>query len=238
MLISVFCKAVAVTKRRVFWWLLGIVSAIFCISWTPFPNCLLGHLENAYSPPTNGFNTFAGVVVLGGSGLPIYAAFSKEEVELFRVTERMVAAAQLARKHSNLLVLYTNGRSPPKYGQPGSDKQAGQSARFFRASGISEVRMIFERAATDTRENAIFSARQSGVDITKPWLLMTSAAHMPRAMAIFEATGWNVTAYPVDYKTSQGLSLWSFSLSEGATLWQNLAYELMAWAKYIAFRWV
>jgi uncharacterized SAM-binding protein YcdF (DUF218 family) len=175
---------------------------------------------------------------LGGSGLPIYAAFSKEEVELFRVTERMVAAAQLARKNSNLRIIYTNGRSPPKYDLADSGKEGGQSSRFFRASGISEARMIFERSATDTRENAIFSARQSDVDITKPWLLMTSAAHMPRAMAIFEATGWNVTAYPVDYKTSQDLSLWSFSLSEGATLWQNLAYELMAWVKYIVLRWV
>ncbi len=202
------------------------------------PNSLLGRLENSYSAPTNGFNTFAGVVVLGGSGRPIYAAFSKGQFELFRVTDRMVAAAQLARKHSNLRILYTNGRSPSKYDHAGGGKNGGQSARFFLAFNISEVRMIFERSASNTRENAVFSAQLSGVDIKKPWLLMTSAAHMPRAVATFEATGWNVTAYPVDYKTSQDLSLWSFSLSEGATLWQNLAYELMAWAKYIALRWV
>jgi len=228
----------AVTKRSILCWLFGFVIAIFSIGWTPLPNSLLGRLENAYLQPTNDLNKYAGVVVLGGSGLPIYAAFSKEEVELFRVTERMVAAAQLARKHSNLLVLYTNGQSPSKYDHGGGGKEGGQSARFFRASDINEDRMIFERSASNTRDNAVFSAQLSGVDIKKPWLLITSAAHMPRAMATFEATGWSVTAYPVDYKTSQDLSLWSFSLSEGATLWQNLAYELMAWAKYIALRWV
>jgi uncharacterized SAM-binding protein YcdF (DUF218 family) len=36
---------------------------------------------------------------------------------------------------------------------------------------------------------------------TRPWLLVTSAWHMPRALATFCAAGWNVTPYPVDYRT-------------------------------------
>jgi uncharacterized SAM-binding protein YcdF (DUF218 family) len=61
--------------------------------------------------------------------------------------------------------------------------------------GIPESRLLFERAATNTCENAVLSAGLEGVDITQPWLLMTSAAHMPRALATFKVVGWNVTAY-------------------------------------------
>jgi uncharacterized SAM-binding protein YcdF (DUF218 family) len=33
------------------------------------------------------------------------------------------------------------------------------------------------------------------------WLLVTSAYHMPRAMAIFRAQGMDPIAFPVDYRT-------------------------------------
>ena len=33
------------------------------------------------------------------------------------------------------------------------------------------------------------------------WLLVTSASHMPRALAVFQKAGWTITAYPTTYKT-------------------------------------
>lgn len=219
------------TRNRAAWWLIGFASAILFVGWTPLPNSLVGHFENAYSAPREGLDAFAGVVVLGGNGRPIYAAVTQAKVELFRVTDRMVHAAQLAREHSNFRILYTNG-SLNTNRPTSSGYTASQSARFFTASGIAENRLIFERSATNTYENAIFSARLSNVDIKQPWLLLTSAAHMPRAMATFKAAGWNVTAYPVDYRSKTALRWWDFSLAEGALLWQNFVYEFLAWAKY------
>ncbi len=36
------------------------------------------------------------------------------------------------------------------------------------------------------------------------WLLVTSAWHMPRAVGVFRKVGFEVTAYPVDYRTGGG----------------------------------
>ena len=33
------------------------------------------------------------------------------------------------------------------------------------------------------------------------WLLVTSAYHMPRSMALFRRAGFSVVAFPVDYRT-------------------------------------
>lgn len=228
----------AVTRNRAVWWLIGFASAICCVGWTPLPNSLLAKFEYAYSAPKAGLDAFVGVVVLGGNGRPIYAGVTQEQVELFSVTDRMVYAVQLAREHPKFRLLYTNGSSMKKRALPLVDHTSSQSTRFFITSGIEDVRLVFERSATNTRENAIFSADLNDVDIKQPWLLLTSAAHMPRAMATFKAVGWNVTAYPVDYKTKMALPWWDFSLSDGAALWQNFLYELFALAKYRTLKWV
>ena len=34
------------------------------------------------------------------------------------------------------------------------------------------------------------------------WLLVTSARHMPRAVASFRAAGWEVEAFPVDFEAN------------------------------------
>ncbi len=41
-------------------------------------------------------------------------------------------------------------------------------------------------------------------DSEEHWVLVTSAFHMGRAMASFEAAGWSsITPHPVDYRTAE-----------------------------------
>ena len=68
-------------------------------------------------------------------------------------------------------------------------------------------------------ENALLSARLSGVDNRQPWLLLTSAYHMPRAMGVFSQTGWNVTPWAVDYRMTTHDSWFDFSFHYGPRLW-------------------
>ena len=63
-----------------------------------------------------------------------------------------------------------------------------------------KVRWQEDRSA-DTRENATFSAsmlKQGGVQRI---LLVTSAWHMPRAVAAFEGTGLTVVAAPTGFRS-------------------------------------
>jgi len=63
-------------------------------------------------------------------------------------------------------------------------------------------RILAERQSRDTFENAMFSRQIANPRPGELWLLVTSAAHMPRAMAAFRAANFPVDAYPVDFLTT------------------------------------
>ena len=73
---------------------------------------------------------------------------------------------------------------------------------LLREIGLDPDRVTYENRSRNTWENAVFtralaSTRKPG----ERWLLVTSAAHMPRSMGIFRRVGFPVTAFPVDYRT-------------------------------------
>jgi hypothetical protein len=51
-------------------------------------------------------------------------------------------------------------------------------------------------------------------------------------MRTFEKTGWNVTAYPVDFRTGGVTPLTSYSLRDGAEQWELLLHEYLGIAMY------
>jgi uncharacterized SAM-binding protein YcdF (DUF218 family) len=87
------------------------------------------------------------------------------------------------------------------------------------------ARVTMEGGSRTTRENAQQVARVLGQRCQEPWLLVTSAWHMPRSMAEFEAVGCNVTAYPVDFRTSLSTSLTEYSLAHSLVSWQTALHE-------------
>ena len=64
------------------------------------------------------------------------------------------------------------------------------------------------------------------------WLLLTSASHMPRALATFRKAGWNVTPYPVDFRAGTHTPWTQYSLAEGAKKWHLALHELAGLLAY------
>lgn len=64
-------------------------------------------------------------------------------------------------------------------------------------------------------------------------MLITTASHMPRALAVLKAVGWNVTPYPVAYRTGSRSAWTDYSLARGAPRWQQLL--LHEWAGLAAY---
>ncbi len=71
----------------------------------------------------------------------------------------------------------------------------------FEALGIAHDRITAEEQSRNTIENAVFSRLLAHPKPGERWLLVTSAFHMPRAIAAFRAAGFAVEAYPVDWRT-------------------------------------
>jgi len=72
---------------------------------------------------------------------------------------------------------------------------------LFAGLGLDPHRLVFEAKSRNTRENALFSRRIENPRPGQIWLLVTSAADMPRAVGCFRAVAWPVLAFPVDYHT-------------------------------------
>jgi uncharacterized SAM-binding protein YcdF (DUF218 family) len=71
------------------------------------------------------------------------------------------------------------------------------------ASGVPKEDILSERDAKNTIENSRFTHRiTDSLDMREPYVLITSAFHMPRAVIIFKNEGMAVRPYPCAYLVS------------------------------------
>jgi uncharacterized SAM-binding protein YcdF (DUF218 family) len=75
------------------------------------------------------------------------------------------------------------------------------AANEIRGAGVDPARVILETSSRTTAENAHDTAQAVQPKAAELWLLVTSAAHMPRAIGCFRRAGFRVAAYPVDFET-------------------------------------
>ena len=83
-----------------------------------------------------------------------------------------------------------------------SGAEATHAGELFESFGIAKDRLFLEDRSRNTVENALFSKELVAPEPGELWLLVTSAYHMPRAVGAFRKAGFEVDAYPVDYRTS------------------------------------
>lgn len=176
-----------------------------------------------------------GVVVLGGAFSNPALWDAHRQVGLNEQAERMTEAVALMRQYPHLRLLFTGGVA--NLAGTG-DSEAVRAQAFFAAMGIEPTRVLYEDRSRNTYENAVFSAGLAGVDRRQPWLLLTSAFHMPRAIGVFRHADWNVTPWPVDYRTTAHDSWFDFSLHGGPALWSLALHEWLGIAAYRLAGWM
>ena len=190
----------------------------------PLSSVALRALQNAYPVPVGSLNSFVGLVVLGGDIDVPREVDGRQGFVLSDGGHRMTTSVALSRRHQHLLILFTAGEMEPLSIW---NTSANPAQQFFDSMGVAPERLLFERAASTTYENAIFSALVSGVDKSQPWLLVTYGWHMPRSMALFRAAGWNVTAYPVDLIATSHVLWTDYSLARGVVQWRLVLHEVI-----------
>lgn len=169
---------------------------------SPLGNALILPLENRFPranldqpPPPTGF------IVLGGA-LDRLVGQARKAPTLNEAGERMVETVTLARKFPEAKIAFTGGDAGILYP---SDSEATGAASMLTDMGVAPDRLILEAAARDTYENAVYLKTELDklglLGPGKRWVLITSAYHMPRAIASFRQAGFDVEAWPVDYRT-------------------------------------
>lgn len=140
-----------------------------------------------------------GIVVLGGPE-DARVSTARRAHALNEAAERLTEVAGLARRFPQAKIVFTSGSieilSAPTIG-------ADAGGIVLEDLGISgRDRLILERRSRNTWENAVFTKALVDPKPGERWLLVTSAAHMPRSMGVFRKAGFPVDPWPVDYRTA------------------------------------
>jgi uncharacterized SAM-binding protein YcdF (DUF218 family) len=152
-------------------------------------------LESQYRPAT-AYPRASAIVILGGATHPPL----KPRVwpELNEAGDRILYTARLYREGAASKVIITGGRISWKEGTNSSEAQDIETLLTFM--GVPKSAMLLDRTSLNTHENAVNVKRiMVKESLNEPVLLVTSAIHMPRSMAIFKKEGILAIAAPTDY---------------------------------------
>ena len=139
-----------------------------------------------------------GIIVLGGA-IDSERTAARQSLELDSAAERVFAMLELARRYPRARIVFTGGSGNLIQSSVSEAPIAGQLLERF---GVSPDRIVLEGASRTTDENAAFTRRLVSPEPGERWLLVTSAYHMPRSIGAFRAAGFDVEAYPVDFRTT------------------------------------
>jgi uncharacterized SAM-binding protein YcdF (DUF218 family) len=177
----------------------GGLIALVVLGFSPVANLMLLPLEHRFPRPDLSAigPRVAGLVILGGFE-DTWVSGGRQELALTDAAERLTEAVRLAQRLPAAKVVFTGGAADLVTAEGAADLVR----EYLIAFGVAAERIILERTSRTTDENA-----RNTRDIVKPrpgdvWLLVTSAQHMPRAIGVFRGSGFDVVAWPVDYRTA------------------------------------
>ena len=170
---------------------------VLVIGWGPVGSALMLPLEERFPVP-NLPEHVAGIVYLGGAIDPIVSS-AHDRAAIGDAAERLTATAELARRYPDARIVLSGGIG--RLLTEGSRPEAFWAGRLLERLGVAPGRIALDETSRNTIENAVNSRRIAAPKPSETWLLVTSAFHMPRAVACFEKVGFAVMPYPVDYRT-------------------------------------
>jgi uncharacterized SAM-binding protein YcdF (DUF218 family) len=171
----------------------AVAIALVVIAFSPFGKLVMRTLEDRF-PIADDTRPISGMIVLGGA-----AGITRGQIAFNDAASRVTSAVALALKHPQAKIVFSGGDAG--FFDRGPQTEAEAAADLFQAVGIAADRIVVEDRSRNTRENALFTR---GLVTAKPgerWVVVTSAFHMPRAIACLRAVGLDLEAYPVDFRT-------------------------------------
>ncbi len=170
----------------------GGLFLLLLFSYPPFANFLVQNLENQY--PKFDYKTNVKYIHVLGNGhntdpsQPISSQISSAG------TKRVLEGVIIHKQMPNSKIIFTG------YAGETNTTNAVMNAKLAHALGIDYKDMIINGKPTDTKEEALFTKSLVG---DEPFVLVTSATHMPRAMMLFTSLGMHPIPAPTNYYKSE-----------------------------------
>ncbi len=174
--------------------LAALMGFLIVISIAPLGNWMLLSLEQRFAVPAD-LGKVDGIIVLSGAFHAKNSAWRGAPV-LNQYAGRFTKFMELARLHPEAKLVFSGGAVYPMHNNV---TESGIGRWFFAAQGLDITRIQFEDKSRNTHENVVFSKQLAQPQPGEHWVLVTSAAHMPRSVGLFRKNGWNVTPYPAGF---------------------------------------
>lgn len=199
-----------------------------------FPVCdsLVSSLEKDFPPvPIENVEQADAIVVLGGM-INTVSKFSNR-VELTGSADRLTDSILLWKAGKAKYILFTGG-SGILFEQ--ELKEASFAEKFLLDFGIPQSQILLESESRNTFENGLYTKKILEEKKLKRIILVTSAFHMKRSVAIFKKLGIDVIPFPTDYRTLRtGFNWETFVPSTGAL--DTTTFSLKEWIGILAYEW-
>ncbi|EKD92120.1 MAG: Integral membrane protein [uncultured bacterium] len=206
---------------------LGFLT-IFTFGLEGVSSALINALQSQYKPLLILPKAVTQIVVLGGgiSGKKDYPPnLTLNSASLSRLIEGIRLFDQLEEVGVKPTLILSGGRVFQ------SDAVAGKMQNTALMLGISTEQTILENGSRDTREEAIYLKKIIGM---KHFILVTSAYHMPRSIALFKAQGMYPIAAPTQfYDINTLVSAWFVPSAKSLLISDTAIHEYLGiwWEK-------
>jgi len=159
-------------------------------------DALLGRLERAYPAVVlQDIPASRCIVLLGGAVEPVAAP--RVAAELLDAADRVRMAARLYAAGKAQVIIVSGGRQP---WSAFAESEAQATRTLLVEWGVPATAVVLEEDSRNTRENAVFAIPLIEKQACGRPLLVTSAAHMKRAVASFAKLGMAVFPVSVDVR--------------------------------------
>jgi uncharacterized SAM-binding protein YcdF (DUF218 family) len=197
--------------RRYSIFLFGAGTIIFIVFANgPVSYWLIGNLESRYPAMISfeGIQKYDKIVILPGystsdSYFPLSSKVNSS------TAFRLVEALRIWRSFPDAKILISGSKAEPDI-----------IKKLLSALGLPEDRVIIEAESESTYENAVVLKEKLG---DKPFILITSAGHMPRAVGVFKKLGMNPIPAPTDYMAGNNPLAANFLPTPSHLMYSDLA---------------
>jgi len=184
-------------RRRLGLFSLVCGIGVLWVSATPLvANYFYGLLESRFPPVAiSAAPEKDAIIVLGGALGKILPP--RVTSDLTGASDRILAAARLYRAGKAGKVLVAAGNQP---WMAEAKPEAELIKDLLMEWGVQDKDIILDASSINTYQNAKHAKTLMDANGLKNGLLVTSASHMPRAIAVFGKAGLDVSPFPVDYQ--------------------------------------
>lgn len=227
-------------KKRCSIWFYSIAGVSLLLFSSGFiSNFLIASLERPYFKQSQLPTDCSALVVLGGAGKALVSPRTHPEIN--EAGDRLIHCYRLYKNGVCRRIITTGGWVDPKMKNIPSEGM--QNALLLQDFGVNREDIIIEQHAKNTHEHGPYiAAILDSLNLPRKIILVTSASHMIRSIAVFKKSGFTVYPAATDFQYAETKPTFLFDIFPNANAlalsttafheyYGIIGYKLLRWIK-------